>query len=163
MSPKYPLEAALTVRRLRTDARAEALAEHVAATEARRDEVARVERALEATIAQRSAVEQAERARLEDGAVLAAELALVDGYRLGRELERERQERELARARQELAAARDAERRARSAFEGAFAEQRAVERHKEAHLAAERAQREQRDEDEALDLWNAEQLSSRRR
>lgn len=163
MTPKYPLEAALTVRRSHADAEAERLAGVARSVRAAETAAAEADERLQASERADREFEQEQAERLQQGAERAADLMLVEACRRGRALQREALTRQLSSRQEDLERARASEVTARQAFERAFAEQRAVERHRDEWLAAQREKAEQRQEEQGLEIWGAKRFASEQR
>lgn len=162
MSPKYPLEAALTVRRAQADAAAERLAGTTRSVQAALAAVGEAEAREAAMLAEQRRFAREQETRLELGLERAQDLAMAEACRRARELALQALRRELAALRDQLAAARSAEESARAVLAKTLAEQRAVERHREQWVLAEAAKAEQRVEEQVLEVWSAERFASGR-
>jgi len=160
---KYSLEAALTLRGARAEARARDVGEKAAQVLGAARELGRAEQALAAAKQEEAQVRTAEYARLEEGVVVAGELARAAEHFRGRELEQERRANEVDGARRALESARKARAEAATALERAVGERRAVERHREDWESEQRAKQENRAEEQALEQWGAERFGWRSR
>jgi colicin import membrane protein len=163
VGPKYTLEAALTVRRARTDAQSERRAAEAERVRKARLEIARLEDQLRTLAEARRAMDAEQVRRLEEGVDRAWDLAAHAENRRANELWRNQLVAELERAHKVLTLALEAESAAARDLGKAFSEQRAVERHRESWQRARATEQERADDDQAMEAWQPDRVGSLRR
>src|SRR5262245_27789919 len=160
---KYPLSAVETLRGVRADAGAHELAQARAQSAAMRAELERVESAIVVARREARAEAETERERLETGSLRAVDLAWSHARARAELVREQRLLEDERRARRRTEEAERSERGAVTSLQSAEAELAAVERHR-AGWQRERARlRDEREEQAALEPWNAGRFAPFRR
>ncbi len=162
MRYRYPLEALHWLRRQRVDRQATVVGESAARTAQALRVEADAERARQLSAQSMAETQGAERARLEEGALRAADLQLAGAWQVGAEAE--------------LSAKRDAEQRARAtrmaesateaserrALGHASNQAKLIDEHRSGRRAEHEAGQERSEEEAATEQWTASRFPTRR-
>lgn len=156
MSSKYPLGPLPALRSATTDQRKRELALSEAARSSKEHQLFEISELAEVARAELARADAAARERLESGLARAVDLAWAEDERRARlgalaELEARR-----ARAREELGRAEAARNEASRALALAEAEQRAVEKHRDAWARQRESARAELADEEAIERWTSE-------
>jgi hypothetical protein len=160
---RYPLEPVSALRHARAEAQARALAERGARVEAARAEARAAEQRVESVRQAELELSRTEAERLGAGLCRADDLQRAsDALKVLQDSER-RLQAQSATAQSRLDAAKLEQERARGALAYAVAERNSVDRHRQSWDAARAQEREQQDEDAALERWSSAQIATSKR
>lgn len=156
VSSKYPLSPLPALRSAATDARKRDLGLAEAARASKAQQLLTITELLSAARSELERADAEARERLDAGLARAVDLAWAEDERRGRLAALSDLESRAARAREELARAEQARNEASRALTLAEAEERAVERHREAWERQREHARAERADEEAIERWTSE-------